>query len=353
MTEAELRREFSGGVRRKCYLFYGEEQYALRAMITKMAAAVLEKGDDLNRSDFDAFSPYSEVYDAATSMPFFAEKRLVIWSDPSCLKTSAAKEDRSSKTSSDGIPSLVADLPDTTVLIIRLQSDEVNEKKPSAAFKSAVKAIEGAGGAAVQFARRTQGEINKLLCDGASRRGCLLHPSVAVYMTERCGNDLATLVGELNKVCAYAHGSTVTKEVVDEVCSVNVDVSIYELSKRLLANDMKSVFGILDELFYMKTEAIRIVAVLSGTFTDIYRAKVLMASGEKPVSRAQELGYSKSTEFRLTSAARDASRIDFDTLGECLELLSECDRSLKSSRCDSRIAVETLLSELAQKLLRR
>lgn len=339
MTEAELRKEWAGKTVRKVYLFYGNEQYSLRKTLDRMANAVAASDDLFNRSDFDGAVPPQEVYDAACSLPFMAERRVVVWRDAPIVR--AKEEDYSA------MVSLIADLPETTVLFLWFETLELDGKKLPGKLGDLIKKVQTAGGVAVEFSARSNAEINKLLCDGASRRGCRLNPSVATYIVDTCGDDLSLLINELDKLCSYAHGTTITKEAVDAVCTKNIDVSIYDLSKRLFALDMKAVYRILDDLFFMKISATYILSMLSGAFIDVVRARALQKSGEKSADHAADLGYGGKLAFRLDVAAKNGAKLTDEALKHCFAALLNCDKQLKSSRVNEKIILETLMTELA------
>lgn len=339
MTEKEIRAEIGSKKLRNCYVFYGNEQYAMRRMVTAVSDFAVSKEDDFNRARFDGAVSVQEIFDAVYSLPFLSEKKLVTVVDLPLAKMS----DKDIKVLVD----IMSDLPPTTVLIIYFETVEIDTKRLPANLKKLTAACDKSGGAVCEFVRRTTPELTKMLIDGASRRGCRLQPSVAVYMIERCGDDLSVLVGELSKVCAYAHGENITKETVDKVCSKNIDVSIYDLSKKLLALDMQGVYILLDDLFFSRTPATYILSVLSSTFIDILRAKVIKESGKVPENFATDFGYSEKTAFKLKNAARDAAKLSMKGITECIEAFDECDANLKFSRMNEKTAIEHLVTNLA------
>lgn len=339
MTEKELRAEIGAKKMRNSYIFYGTEQYAMRRMVTSVSDATVSKDDDFNRARFDGTVAVQDIYDAVYSLPFLAEKKLVTVVDYPITKAS----DKDIKILVD----MLSSVPQSTVLIIYFETVEIDPKRLPSNLKKLITACDKNSGAVCEFVRRTVPELTKMLMDGASRRGCMLQPSIAVYMIELCGDDLSILVGELSKVCAFAHGQNITKEIIDKVCSKNVDVSIYDLSKKLLSLDMQGVFVLLDDLFFSRTPATYILSVLGSTFVDIYRAKIIKNEGKNPENYATDFGYSEKMSFKLKNAARDASKISLDGIVKCLEAFDECDANLKFSRMNEKTAIEQLITNVA------
>ena len=339
MTEKEIRAEISSKKLRNSYIFYGNEQYAMRRMVTSLSDFAVGKDDDFNRARFDGAVSVQDIFDAVYSLPFLSEKKLVTVIDLPIAKMS----DKDIKVLTD----MFSDMPSSTVLIIYFETVEIDTKRLPANLKKLITACDKNGGAVCDFTRRTIPELTKMLIEGASRRGCRLGPSVASYMIELCGDDLSVLVGELSKVCSYAHGENITKEIIDKVCSKNIDVSIDDLSKKLLALDMQGVYLLLDDLFFSRTPATYILSVLSSAFVDILRAKVIKEEGKAPENFATDFGYSEKMSFKLKNAARDAARISMKGITECIEAFDECDANLKFSRMNEKTAIEQLVTNLA------
>ncbi len=339
MTESELRAELKSKKLRPAYVFYGEESYTARAALNLVFGAAGVTDDPFNLNKFDGEQAVSEVVSSALSVPFMAEKRVVVWRD--CPVSSMSESDFKA------LLGLISDLPEGNLLVFMFETVEIDLKRPPERFRKLVKAVQSAGGESVSFLRRRGAELGKMLSEGASRRGCMLMPPVAAYMVEICGDDLSTLLNELQKLCSYAYGQNITRETIDKICTRNIEVSIYDLSRKLIMLDMNGVYTLLGELLYKKTPAVFILSVLSSSFIDMYRAKILRAAGEIPENHCADFGYGENLKFRLRNAARDSSRLSAAALCDCLEALGVCDRNLKQTGCDEKIELEMLVTTLA------
>ena len=92
-----------------------------------------------------------------------------------------------------------------------------------------------------------------------------------------------------------------------------------------------------------------ILGVLNMTFIDLYRAKTAMLSGKTAQDVRERYNY-RGKEFRMKNAFRDAAKYSVKTLRECLEILSEADIKLKTTKNDGRIVVEQVLASILQKV---
>lgn len=159
--------------------------------------------------------------------------------------------------------------------------------KKNAKWKAFAAAVEKTG-LCVQFPRKTTGDIVKLLVSGAARRGSALTPDNAKLLVERCGDDLNLLLNEIDKLSALAGGGEITREHIETAATKNLEASVFDLSKALLQNNYERSYTILNTLFYQKEEPVAILAVLSGAYADLYRAKAAAQAGCRP-SRWQRI----------------------------------------------------------------
>ncbi|HJD24639.1 MAG TPA: DNA polymerase III subunit delta [Firmicutes bacterium] len=338
LTEAELKKQLKEGQFARVYFLYGQESYLTAHYAAQIAAKAVGETAlaEFNLQKFDGQScTIDEIEDAAEALPVMAERKCVVVRDLDFASAGAAGQER--------LLSLLRDPPEGCVLVFWLDAVEADVKK-NAKWKSFLSAADKAG-AAVHFPRRTAGEITKLLCSGASRRGCSLSQDNARRMQERCGSDLNLLLGELDKLSAYAEGREITREDIEALGVQNLEASVFDLSKALLQGSYAKAYAILDRLFAMREEPVAILAVLSGAYADLYRATVARAAGQQAESLSSVFAY-RGKEFRLRNAARDSAAIPLPVLRESLEVLAGADRQLKSSRTDKRVVLEQTAAKL-------
>lgn len=335
ITEAELKKQLKGELA-PLYFLYGEETY-LTAHYARQIADLAAGNDELGEFNLQKFDGQSTSFDAieeaAEALPVMAERKCVVVRD----------FDAAAGTAQDRLLALVSDPPGTCVLIFWQDTVQPDLKK-NAKWKAFAAAVEK-GGVCVCFPRKTAGDIARLLCSGAVRRGCTLSTDNARLLAERCGDDLNLLNNELDKLAALADGGEITRAHIEAAATRNLEASVYDLSKALLRHQYEQAYGILDTLLAQKEEPVAILAVLSGAYVDLYRAKVAAQGGRQAVELAAEFGC-KGREWRLRNAARDCERLPLPMLRQSLEVLAQADARLKSSRTDKRIVLEQTAAQL-------
>lgn len=332
VTEAALRRHLQEEALRPVYFLYGEEPYLTVHYADKLAARAV--GDDpmgeFNLQTFDGQNtPLETIEEAAVQLPVMAERKCVRVQDLDVAKLSAGESER--------LLSLLSDPPDSCVLVFWQSSVEADVKK-NAKWKKFAAAAEKAGIAAC-FPRKTPGELQKLLCAGASRRGCVLSPDTAKFLVERCGDDLYRLMNELDKLCALAGGGEITVREVEQMTAPQLEASVFDLSKAILQGSHARAYEILRRLAAEREEPVMVLGVLGAAYADLYRAKVAQLGRARADTLAASFAY-RGREFRLRNAARDCERLSIGALRQSLEVLARADRQLKSSSSDKWAVLE-------------
>ncbi|MCI8359858.1 MAG: DNA polymerase III subunit delta [Clostridiales bacterium] len=335
ITEAELKKQLKGELA-PVYLLFGTETYLKQHYVNLLVKKAAGEERNFNFNRFDGLPDMQALYDAASQFPLMRPTKCVLVCDYDPEKASAAELEK--------LLQIVAEPLDTTVLLFWFDTVEVNLKKATK-FKKLAVAAEKRGGYAVELNRRTPAELQRMLCDGASRRGCRMEPTTARYMIENCSDDLQTLLGELEKLCAYGQGEHITREMIDKVTVRRVEVSVYNLAKALTAGRIEEAMSLLDDLFFQRVEPIVILSSLSAPYVDMLRAKAAEAAGQRADAIAADFGY-YGTAFRLKNASYAAKRLGMDQLRQSLTVLLEADGRLKGSRTPPRTALEQTLIQL-------
>ena len=176
-------------------------------------------------------------------------------------------------------------------------------------------------GKALSLERRSSADLEKLLGTAAGKRYCVLSRENARRIIGLCGDDLQTLLNEVEKLCAYVKEGEISPSVIDRVVTKNLETTVFALSKDIFAGRYDAAYGVLDTLF---------------------------AQNEEPVS-AKHFDY-KNKEFRLRNAERDGRKLSTAMLRQSLEALSSADAQLKGGRGDrklfQRLTLEKLIAEL-------
>ena len=337
--EEALRRHLKEESPKRVYFFYGEERY-LSAHYTRQVIQKVTGGEDLggfNCQFFEQDVTLGALEDAVEALPLMAEQKCVVVRD---LDAAAA---------GDRLLTLVADVPESCVLLFYCESLEPDTKK--AGWRKFIEAVDK-NGLAFECGRKPDNEVVRLLTTGAIRRGATLNGTKAQFLLERVGNDLYRLNNELDKLAAIANGGEITRELIETAAVHTLEASVFRLSDAILAGDAPRGFAILHALKVAREEPIAVAATLANTYADLYRARVMTREKLSQEEIIRAFGY-KGKEFRLRNAVRDERKLSDEALLCSVDLLAACDTAMKSSAADKWLLLEQLTVQLIGLTARR
>ena len=195
--------QFSKGSLSNVYLFYGEESYKKRIYRDSLKKAAV--GDnEMNYSYFEGNSiNFADVYDSVVTLPFFAEKRLVVVENSGKFKGKGAKEsagaqeepeegnDEKGSSADDMLLKILEDLPETTCLAFFEESVAKNKK--------AFKRIKEKGQIIECFADAKE-DVVTWMAKGFAQAGKKIRRSTILLILDRVGVDYDRLRMEYEKI---------------------------------------------------------------------------------------------------------------------------------------------------------
>lgn len=337
ITEAQLRERFSKEDFAGIYFLYGEEKVLIKREIQRLLKKMnIAAFPEFNQNELPHTATVDQIADAALALPFFAERKCVTVRDldVEALDSGALKK----------LDELLESVPETTALVFYYPTLDFDPKK-NAKWRSFLRSVEK-NGFSVCYSRRSDSDLEKYLCRQAEKMGCTLSRRLAGKIVRDTGNDLNTLLNELQKLCAFVGSGEITDEQVDKIVTKNLETTVFLLSNALVRGNYEKAYGLLDLLLQQGEKPISILSVLSNAYIDMYRVRAAVESGRNTTA-PMEYGDYKGRDFRLRSAANDMRDLSLETLRECLDLLLDADLTMKlSAQSADRITLETLFAKL-------
>lgn len=335
VSESVFKKNISG-IPSGVYLLFGDDGYLKKEYSKKIAEKIASPEDVFNYNRFYGECDLQDVYDSVLQLPIMSDKRYVELCDYDFEKCS--------KTDFERLCSLIEEVPDETVFVIRFDCFDFDPKK-SSRFKKITASVSKANGLAVNLEHRKLPELIKMLTDGAAKRGVKLETNAARLLVETAGNDIEILRNEFNKLCSYADNGVITEETVDRVSIKTVEASVYNLYKHILAADTTKALVCLDEIFYMRIEPMVILYSISSAYVDIFRLYTAKQEGLGVSCVAEAFGY-KGREFILEKSLSYLRKFDLKRLDLSFRALRDADKSLKSTGANERVILEQLIIRL-------
>lgn len=320
-----------------CYLIFGNDGYLKKQNAENIIKAVVSPDDVFNYQKFSGECDLQEVYDAKEQLPMMADKKCVVLKDYDF--------EGCSKSDFDRLVSLCGEKSDDTVLILWFDRVEFDEKRSEKA-KKLISAAEGCGGRAVLVNHRQTGELVKMITTAVSKRGAVISPDVARYLIEYVSEDIETIRNEIEKLCAYVNGGTVTKETVNKVSVKSIEQSVYELSGEILKSNVGGALKILDELFFMRVKPLVILSTVTSVYTDLFRVYAAKNSSVPLNTVGKDFSYG-SRNFLLERASKNLADLSGKQITLSLEELLRADKALKGFSGSDRTVLEEMIVRLS------
>ena len=326
IDEAELRRQMKDGEFARLYVVCGGENYLKQHYAAQLcAAAVDEAFRDFNFHRFEGKDlDLNTLSQAVQAVPLMGARTCVLVRDFALEAMNGDKD----------FLGLLQDLPDYAVLVFWMDTIDFHPKK----YKLLAEAVNAAGHIA-QFNAPDESQTLRIVAAGAKKRGCALDRATAQYFIESVGGDLNLLQNELDKLCAYAGGGSLSRAQIDAVCVKSLDAKSFDMVKAVSTGNGTLALRLLDELFRQKVAPQMLLGSLIANYVDIYRAFIALQSGKSADAPAKLFDY-KGKSFRLQKAGDMARQMKQPQVKRCLELLSQADRRLKNTGMDDRLVME-------------
>lgn len=319
------------------FLIYGSDSFLKKSAGDEICGAWMPtEFPEFNFEKLDGQRCSKEdVFVALGQMPQFADRRLTLIDDLSFSSMNAGDI--------EFICDCVSKPSEGCVTVFRYTGDA---SPNDAGFKKICECCKKSG-YVMKLDTPDRNGICSVLEEEAQKAGVHIKSTDILYLIDRCGSNLSVLVGELIKLGAFAGRKSITREMIDNMCSASLESRVFNISKAILRGRSDEAFRLTENLLLQKTAPNEILSIMCGDFIDLYRAKAAKSAGAsgKDVSDAFSATY-KGKGFRVDNAFRDCGSYPQLLLAEYIRLLSRAAVDLNSSRTDKNIRLEQLISEL-------
>lgn len=336
INEKALKSSLESGALYPVYLIYGNDGFLKKQAVDRIIKASVGADDGLNLLRFESEANLQDIYDELNGFPVMSDKKCVILTDFDIEEIGEKDFER--------LLSLVCDSYETSVFVIHFDAINPDVKK-SERLRTLIKSCESSGGVAALLDHRTRDELARQLSSSAKKQGCSLSVSNAGYLIDTCSSETNILINELAKLCAYAKGGEITREIIDNIAIKSVESSVYDLSTRVINGDTAGAMALLDDLYFMKVAPEIIVHNIFSAFVDMFRVASAKDEGLRPETIAEDFEMKKK-EFLLTRAEKNLRKYDYRKLDLSFTALLQAERVIKSYSSNDRNIVEQLIIKL-------
>ena len=321
----QLEADIKNGIYKRIYLLCGTESYNRKRYTDALVKVFLPEDDGINLTRyFGKKVDLKEVFDIAETMPFMAEKRVIVL-EGSGLFTSPNEQ------LADYIPKI----PETCVMIF-------SEEKTDGKLKQ-YKAVEKEGCVAT-FKNPTEDELRDWVKKKLGREHRPVTEGALDLFIARCGNDMWTVSNEIEKVISYTFGRDgIHVEDIEAVIPAPAEDKIFAMIDAIIAHNKRSALARYGDLVVLRTDPGRVLNLLRDQFRLLLHVKDIGGSTNEIKAAAALLGMRDGRVKMALPAARKSSKI---SLIQRIEMCAQCEHRIKTGLVDEKVGVESLIIEL-------
>ena len=317
-----LNEDLKTGQFKQIYLLYGEEAYLKKQYKDRFVKAMLPEGDTFNYAYYEGkgVNP-KEIIDLAETLPFFAERRLIVMENTGFLKNACPE-----------LADYVKQMPETTNMIF---IEEELDKRGKL-----YKAIKDKG-RIVELTRQDERTLMRWILGMAKKEGKQMTESAAAYFLGKVGNDMENIQKELEKLFCYTFNyNEITIKEIDEICTTQISNHIFDMVDAVALKEQRKALDYYYDLLALKEPPMRILFLLTRQFRILLQIKEMEKEGVAPKEMASKVGI---MPFLIGKCRAQAKPFTVKELREILEAGVTAEEDVKTGKVGDVLSVEMFL----------
>ena len=313
------------------YLFFGQSEFLLEKVLTRIRETFIPEGArDFNLQVFygdETGKGPGGIIDAARSLPFLSENRLIIVRRIEKIPAIALEH---------FIPYLESPSESTCLIFVSAKPDFRWK------FYKKIRELHGTVNFRPLYGDRVVPWIKKTAKD----LGLNMNDQACVYLMEIVGNRLRDLYSELEKIYLRYGERSIGMEDVKAIAIYSRIYTVFELMDEVSMKQRAGALSVLKR--YLEEEGGRdahgkLIGMLNRQILLLFQTRAVLERGGRRADVARKLGL---RDFQVKQLMPQSRRWSADQLERALRLLYEADGLLKSGS-DGHLVLENLVLSLS------
>ena len=307
------------------YLLYGSEAYLVSMYKKRLLTALDIQPDDMNFSRYSGSSiNMGEVVDTAETMPFLAERRVILIEDSGIFK----KPD-------EIMAPYLSSVAESTVLIFV----EKDADKRTSSYKAA-----SSEGTVTELNAPSEDELMRYVATRLKRENLGITRDACKELVERTAESMFILGNEIDKLTAYCSGKKgVTIEDVIEIVPEHPDGKIYYLVNAMGEKNCRRALDIYRSLVAMQEKPAGILYMIQKQFQSMYYLDSMTEHRLSKDDACQRLGFTGKFSFKYDQLRKQMKNFPPETIRHILSDAAEYTAATHIGRLTDGAAVEMLI----------
>lgn len=317
-----IQEDIKTGNFKQSYLLFGEEAYLKHQYKEKLLNALNPDGDTMNFSRYEGKGvDVKQLIDLCETMPFFAERRIILLEDTGFFKNKCEE-----------LADYMKNLPDYLVLVF----SESEVDKRSRMYK-AVKS----GGRVTEFAKQDEKTLMRWAAGILGKEGRKITQRDMELFLTKTGTDMGNIRMELEKLITYTEGQDiVSAEDIEAVCVTQTTNKIFDMVRAVTEKNQKRALELYYDLLTLKEPPMRILFLLAKQFRQLLLTKKMSGEGASQNEIATRLGVPSFVVRNISACARSYT---VEELERAVEDFVDAEEAVKTGRLGDVLSVELLI----------
>lgn len=324
-----IQADIKSGNFKQAYLLYGEEAYLKQQYKHNLEKALNPDGDTMNFSHYEGKGiDVKQLIDLCETMPFFADRRVVLLEDTGFFKNK-----------SEELADYMKELPDYLCMVfVETEVDKRNR------MYKAVKAC----GTIAEFARQDEKTLMRWAAGILGKAGKKITQRDMELLLTKTGTDMGNLRMELEKLICYTEGrDVVTAEDIEEICTTQTTNRIFDMVRAVTEKNQKRALDLYYDLLTLKEPPMRILFLLAKQYRQLLQVKQFAEAGLAQPEMASKLGVPSFAVRNIASCARSYT---ISELEQAVKDFVDAEESVKTGRLEDKLSVELLIIKYSSKV---
>lgn len=323
-----LNEDLKTGTFRKVYLLYGEEAYLKKQYKDKLRNAIIPPDDTMNYAYFEGKNTnIKEIIDLAETLPFFAERRLIVIEDTGFFKNAPPD-----------LADYIKELPESTAMIF--VESEVDKRG------KLYKAVQSKG-RAVELTRQDEKTLLRWIAGSIKREGKQVTEATVRYFLNKVGTDMENIQKELEKLFCYTlDKDVIATEDVEAICTQQITNQIFEMVNAVADKQQRKALDYYYDLLALKEPPMRILFLMARQFKLLLEVKVLNGQGFAKKEIASQTGLHPFVVGKYQEQSKAFSKKELRSI---MEESVEIEEAIKTGRLNDVLGVELFIMKYSAK----
>ena len=304
------------------YLLYGEERYLIRQYRARLKTALCGDGDTMNTHIYEGKDiNIGEIIDLAETLPFLAERRVIIITGSGLFKSGGEKM-------AEYLQS-----PNETTYFIFTESEVDKRSKLYKTVQSK--------GYATEFTTQDESTLKRWIAGTLAKDDKRITENTVQLLLTKTGTDMDNIQMELEKLICYCMDrDVITDADVEAVCTNRITNHIFDMINAIADKRKKQALELYYDLLALKEPPMRILFLIARQCNMLLQAKELKSRGYDNRTVGAKLGVAPFIAGKyLTQASRFSSTVLQKAVQQCVE----AEEAIKSGRMNDMMSVEILI----------